>query len=406
MSIGNISHFLALLVAVIPFLFLPWVYNPYELPKFFAFVVGILVMSSWLVQDRILEKSLHPKGHLRLPRMTSFKNPLIFAAFVYIAIVFVANIQGIDPKTSFIGSIFRHQGFITLLAGFILLFVMQSLGRDYKEKIFGFFQKTIFLSTGFICLISLLQAFQFFILHDSSVTTYQGRIIATFGNPNFLGGYLAVVLPLIVFELYRELYLLDSLASGDLTRRIKRVLFLILIFMILFVIYLTGSRAAFLAVAVVLFLYACTFLQRLSGWKKLLPIVVVGICMVMAFQFYQNNILFFSRASFWDNRTLIWQEGIKAVEKRPVLGFGQENFELIFSKERKMKVDSAHNIFLETIVASGFVGLGAFLLLIAVSFYKANTTIRLSLIAFLIIAQFNPLSIAHIALFWFLLGML
>lgn len=127
--------------------------------------------------------------------------------------------------------------------------------------------------------------------------------------------------------------------------------------------------------------------------------------MVFIVQLFQGEIRQANRKSIWDNRSLIWSEGLKAISKRPILGYGQENFELVFPKERHMKVDNAHNIFLETAVSSGIIGLLLFITIIMVAFKKANFTIKMSLLAFLIVSQLNPLSIVEIALFWFLLGM-
>jgi ABC-type maltose transport system permease subunit len=59
---------------------------------------------------------------------------------------------------------------------------------------------------------------------------------------------------------------------------------------------------------------------------------------------------------------------------------------------------------LEITVSSGLVGLIIFVSIIGYTLLHATFEVRLSLIAFLITAQFNPLSIAQIALFWLLLG--
>lgn len=90
----------------------------------------------------------------------------------------------------------------------------------------------------------------------------------------------------------------------------------------------------------------------------------------------------------------------------PLVGFGQENFEIAVPTGKMHSADNAHNIFLETAVSSGLTGLLIFLGIIFTAFKKANFTVRMALLAFLIIAQFNPLSIVEIMLFWFLLAIL
>lgn len=111
------------------------------------------------------------------------------------------------------------------------------------------------------------------------------------------------------------------------------------------------------------------------------------------------------RYSIWENRIIIWEEGIKVVIKRPILGYGQENFQLVFPAERRLSVDNAHNLFLEILISSGLLGLGAYLMVLREAFKKLPFFAKLSLLAFLVRAQFNPLSIPEIALFWYLLAL-
>jgi O-antigen ligase len=110
------------------------------------------------------------------------------------------------------------------------------------------------------------------------------------------------------------------------------------------------------------------------------------------------------RYSQWDNRFIIWNAGINSVIQKPILGVGQENFELIFPKNMHFRVDNAHNLFLETAVSSGLIGLFLYLLIICNSLKLAEFKIKLAIIAFLITGFFNPLNIVSIILFWILVG--
>ena len=119
---------------------------------------------------------------------------------------------------------------------------------------------------------------------------------------------------------------------------------------------------------------------------------------------YNSKILSLPREAPCDNRLLIWTVGLEALSKRPILGYGQENFEHAIPGGKMHKADNAHNIFLETAMSSGLIGLFIFLGIVITSFRKASFTVGMSLLAFLIVAQFNPLSIVQISLFWFLLA--
>lgn len=359
MFVNRVNNYILYFIFLfLPLVYLPFLFNPYESPKFILFVA-----LSFLIA---IPKNLIWK-----------KNILTTLIIIYGGIVLVSDLLGINVRNSILGSGYRLQGFITLCSGILLyLSVNKVKSADFIKK-----TKTVILASAFlICLFSIWQGISFYLLHDFTIPNYQGRIVGTIGNPNSLGGYLAVVLSLLLFGKY----------AGY-----KKIIFGL---MILSVIFLTQSRGAILAAALSTLVYAVLYIRKLAVWKKILAVVVGIIFLIFIAQINRNSI--------WDNRGLIWNEGVQAVINRPILGYGQENFDLIFPKERKMLVDSAHNIFLETAVSSGLLGLVTFLSIVVFALKKGDLSIRMSLLAFLISAQFNPLSISQIALFWLLLGII
>ena len=127
------------------------------------------------------------------------------------------------------------------------------------------------------------------------------------------------------------------------------------------------------------------------------------LCLLFLVLMMGKQSLLLKRTSVWDNRPYLWQTVLDGVIKRPLLGYGQENVEFLFPKTYA-KVDNAHNIFLEVAGASGLVGLILFVCILAIGLKGASSPVRLALFTFLIIAQFNPLSIPQIVLFWYLLA--
>lgn len=362
------------LLLFLPLVYFPFVFNSYELPKFILFIFIV----SFLFVTFITGNNF---SHFRFDFLTILV--LSFGLLVYIA-----NIFGLDPATSFLGSKFRHQGFITLLSGILLfLLVHWSLGRT--KKTLDFYKKALLLSIIPISFIALYHAVAFYIFHNYQIPIYQGRIVGTFGNPNFLGGYLAVLLPFVFFISWNK----------------KNFWQIILIGMILVVILLTRSRSAMLGVGFVLFVYWFSVIINSKTWRKFVPIIIGIVLLSFLYNGYQKNLLIVYKYSKWDNQVVIWKEGIGAVLKRPMLGYGQENFELAISSKKMLRVDNAHNIFLETAVSSGILGLLLFLAIIIAAIWQASFVLKISIITFLITAQFNPLSIAQIALFWFFLGL-
>lgn len=416
-----------ILFLILPLIYLPNTFNPYEFPKFVIFV-GAVFLLLLLNLRRFWSRRYTPPQNDGRKRSIAFRiDTLTKLVLLYGIIVYIADLFGLDPKTSFLGSAYRHQGFITLLAGICLFFLARN--NHYKNYIRG-----ILFGAFLVCLVALYQAIAFYIFHDLSIPNYQGRIVGTLGNPNSLAGYLVMVLPFALFN--------------------KNIMVKIILgLMILAVVIFTDSKSAFLALGFLFLVYGVRLIYRLKLWRKirimLLSVTIVSLLTLLTnntyppfrslsvhlkgdlsvtnqtpivkergcpeiwpteypwkfiSDIYNSKIFSFAREAPCDNRFLIWLVGLQTLSSRPLLGFGQENFEIAVPLGKMHSVDNAHNIFLETAMSSGLLVLLMFLGIIIIAFIKAGFTIRMSLLAFLIVGQFNPLSIVQIALFWFLLG--
>lgn len=368
---------------------MPWVFNPYEFPKFVVFVFGVWGIGLLYVCQFLRKQHVAPRLDV-----------LGTLVLLFGAVSLIADVVGLDPRTSFLGSVYRRWGFVTFLSGMLLFFLVRFLLEDERERFLRVVQKGALIAAVLASLVALWHAVSFYLLHNALVPIYQGRIVGTFGNPNFLGGYLVMVLPFIL-----------------LGERVSKTARIVATVMVLAAVFVSFSRSAWLAAGVVLLANGLMKFSRgvisktPPRWNpiytlgKFLVVGLFGVILTVAaihsYWFVMPKLL---RASVWDNRMVIWSEGTKAVMKKPILGYGQENFSLLFPKKRFMYVDSAHNVFLEVAVSSGLIGLLFFVAIIFTALRQARGATRLSLTAFLIVAQLNPLSIAQIALFWFLLG--
>ena len=164
-------------------------------------------------------------------------------------------------------------------------------------------------------------------------------------------------------------------------------------------VFISGSLSAIFAVFVILIF----FLLKVTNQKKIKALFIFLLILTGLATFLLGKSSIY-RYSQWDNRFIIWNAGINSVIQKPILGVGQENFELIFPKNMHFRVDNAHNLFLETAVSSGLIGLFLYLLIICNSLKLAEFKIKLAIIAFLITGFFNPLNIVSIILFWILVG--
>ncbi|GEM_PF-2017643 len=389
MRLSSNQLFLYLLCGVIfslPFIFWPQTHL-YEAPKFYFLIIPSQVLALILAFSK-------SKFHL---------DKLVLLVFVFLGILFLANVLGVDPKTSFFGSASRYQGFLTMWSAVILFLSARHFATE--EKNVFFIVKTLIVAQ--ICL-SLLGLIQFFLLKTigGEVVNYQGRVAATFGNPNFFGGVEACLLPFLLFSPKYFLFTPKYFARKEVIFRFlkKWPIKWSLVGLIIFSILLSGSRSAILATLVVGGVYLISTLPQLSR-KKSVGLVFFGIiCLIFAAYFVHGSGLTERRVSCCDNRTIVWQQATRAVRDRPILGWGQENFQLV-EVEKQILADNTHNIFLEMLVSAGWAGLILFLLIILTALGKASLPIKLSLVALLITAQFNPISVYQIVLLWVLVGL-
>ncbi len=219
------------------------------------------------------------------------------------------------------------------------------------------------LSSGYL-FVGLL-AKQFF---DWPVFLYLGRPVGSFGNPNYLAGFLVVTLP-FVWYFRSKLPLLAILPA----------------------VILTWSRGAIVALILV---------AVLALRKKILAGLII---VLVIFWLWKNP----GQASGW--RPEIYYQAIAAARQRPLTGYGLENFELVMGPTTYGVIDKTHNEILEVLVSSGAVGLSLWLAIVAVSlknFWQTkNYPFFFALVIFLLKAQTNVVSTTEYALFWLLVGL-
>lgn len=331
----------------------------------------IFLFSAWMSGAITLGSVMRNSKKIRL--FNTFGTLIL----LYTCAVFVADLFGLDFATSVLGSAWRHQGYVLLLCCVIwwssVTFLNISVNNFFKRV-------EIVIICSHICVLiwALIDGVKKLV--SFPVALYNGRLADPIGNPNSLAGYLVMTLPFVL-----------------LSKRMPVVAKCVVLIFNLSVIMGTESRSGLLSLTIIVFILAYQYKQKI--------LLICSIPLVALFVMSQSPFTYLTRYSMWDNQLVIWSQGIKAVTQRPILGYGQENYELIFPKERRIKVDNAHNLFLETAVSSGLLGLGIFASMIILAFKDAPFVVKLGLLAFLIRAQFNPLSIVEIVYFWLYLGL-
>jgi len=319
---------------------------------------------------------LQPKYRPRL-------NILLIAIILFVVVLILSSFLGEDFSRSFWSKYERMTG---LLMWFHLLafFVVLSSVFKKREDWFKIFGVSVFVAI-LMSILALLARIDVNLLGEMGVSSRGG---ATIGNSSFLGTYL-------LFNIFLALYLItqarqsrakgedEAIASSPLKSagglRIYSGISLAIISPALF---LSDARAAILSLLgglVLLFLLWLIFCKKgslkLAG-ISLLIIFVLGILTLIYFAFQPNSSFY----QMMKARYVIWEMAWKGFLDHPWLGWGPENFELVFTKYFDPRLflqeyggeiwfDRAHNIVLDTLVASGIIGLLAYLGIFASAFY-------------------------------------
>lgn len=291
-----------------------------------------------------------------------------------ILFIFVISVIHLFPQaniSALYGNIFRLQG--TLLIWHLLIF---SLFSSFELKIPKFLP--IFSLTGLFLSSFLLG------------TNAALRTVGSLGEPNALASTAVFLMTVIFF--YNKLLSLRIMA----------------IIMTGWIIFVTKSDSAILALTIEAIFLLSFKLFRLSAQKALIA------CLILIAASY--SLPFFIGGGWYENRQEVWQTGLIAGAFSPIWGYGFGNIEQSIHKTglilnnniQYQRVDSAHNFLLDFWIEGGIVGVISILILIYLTFQNFVThKKRLEITAFLgllTVMSFNPVSVVSLLAFWWLIG--
>lgn len=381
-------------IFVMPFVFWPGAQIAYEIPRvwFVQRWIEILLLLSLFNSDKIKKQKINLG--------------LIIFVLAFLGIVYISSIAGVDFGKSFWGNVYRGDGIITLshlvaLLFFIVLFWQKSW---FKETLFA-----TFLGSFFVGLLSIHQGIQYYLLGNQTVMHLNNAIGATFGQPNFLAGYLLVTLP-------SDFYFLK-----EAQKKPVKIFFLFGLILKITAILMTKSRFAIL---ISLFLPIFFLLISKVKVNYFLIFVVFLLISVLYYSYFLYTGLSVDKTTLTQNdyrfegRQRIYIKGAKAFLSKPYIGWGWANFDYAFESIvwpgkffHDAYVDKAHSIFLEVITATGIFGFFVFLTIVFKSgkmLYcskeRHSKILFLILFLYLIQAQTNVISIAEELYFWIVLG--
>ena len=343
------------LIPILPLYISSSMLFPFITGKNFAFRIIVEIVFAFWAGLAVLKSAYRP-------RLT----PLFKAASIFIMIVFLADIFSLNPWRAFFANYERMEGFMMLFHLYLYFIILISVFKSRQDWLV-FFLVTLGTSLA-VSFVALLQKFGFRV-------SLQGgfRVDSTIGNPTYLASYLVFhvwLLMLLLRDFWEKWWL--------------RFIFLGVLIFELLIIYFTATRGAVLALlgislpflAAVFWFWPRIFPKALVWRKFILFFSVILILVPLTFWLLRdqdfikkNKVLVRLTHYSLQERTIqsrfkIWGMAYQGVLERPILGWGQENFYLIFQKyfhpglyAQEPWFDRSHNVFFDWLVHAGFIGL-------------------------------------------------
>ena len=383
-----IALLIAVILALVPLVYSSSVYLVFDLPKLVLLQAGVeialglfvfVLLAEWL-QNKPWQKPWRALIPQRIDLLW------VTLAFFVLSNVLAALLAA-SPHQAWWGTYYRRQGLFLLLHDVALMSVALNLARDKKLlKIMLGGVLASALGVVFYVILEILNIPDY--SHWKSAGAYAGRLVSTFGQPDFMAGYLGMIVPLMAGIIWKGKSWINLVILPALI-------------LTLYSIFGSQSRGAwFSLLAVILIAGMGIALTRRQLWQKttlLLTIVVLTLGGLLGFYemskrngtaFRVEELLSPARWQMIE-RYQIWDRAIALVANRPWWGYGQDNFELVFpsilrASDQHLQtvyVDRAHNLLLDMLVSSGAWGTLAWLLVVGMVMATTIKTWRRKLLS-------------------------
>jgi O-antigen ligase len=301
------------------------------------------------------------------PEFRPKRSPILYALIAFLVVIGLADIFGAAPLKSFWSNYERMEGYITLLHLGALFLVMSSV---FKEREWRWWWNTSIAASALMIVYCLFQLAGVTQIHQGGA-----RIDGTLGNAAYLALYFLIHIFITLFYYFRS-------------RGSVRWTYAAVTLGQAYMLYLTATRGAILALLGGLALFALISAvsrekTRLRLWSRallaLIVVLVLGFVALRNSSFVKKSPvlerLSTVNLSQWKNegRSFVWPMALQGIKEKPILGWGQDNFNYIFAEHYSPEMfrlepwfDRAHNIFLDWAVAGGILGLGSYLSLYVV----------------------------------------
>lgn len=344
----------------------------------------------------------------------------VFLLVTYIGLVISSVLLVGDIGRGLIGSEMRPDGIVVMIV-YVLLFWFVGI---YRKRY------SLFLLLGglIVSLIGILQYYGLDILPPTEVSVLWTNVAySTIGNPNFLGSYLVLLLPVAMYEYVG----------------LKKWYGLVVYGVILYCLLATMSRGPWLgAMAAVAMFVLMLWLVKKFDWKRLGIVFVTSVALIGLFNVLGDGALLNRFGTIGTDigevvsggenlekagsfRMFIWIRSLELVKDNPLWGVGLEQLGYAFIDNysvdmvqywgRVMFVDRAHNEYLHIAVSTGIPSLLVYLVFLFMvlrdgwrNWRKDEMLLPIyaAVVGYLVQAFFNISVVSVAYLFWIYMGFL
>ncbi|MDR7237417.1 O-antigen ligase family protein [Neobacillus drentensis] len=408
-------------IILFPLLIYPWGIDPYYTTTKMWYL-DLFVLGTWIY---LIIKRRH---RAIIPEKNN--SAIEIFLIIFLLLIEVSTAFSKYTYTSVHGTIDRGEGLITFFS-YISVFLFSYRLIDMK-KLNNVISGMVIVSI-FISIYGILQHYSFdFLPRNSAMRGYPGTY-TFFDNPNFFGSYLVLVLLLTI-----TLYL--TVNNNKLSS-----LYFITVCLNFIALIFSNTRSGYVGVFCgVVFLSIFVVYKRKYLWKKWsLLLLTLGLLLltidITEKGHYFNRISSVVSESYsivsnqttgyeGSSRYFIWKESLPLVKEYFWTGSGPDTFEFIFPAtpdelqyylgNPNIKVDKAHNEYLQIAITLGTPALLAYLLFLFAVFRKLHQAVKMvtgkekiilfgltsTIIGYLVQAFFNISTVPVAPLFWSILG--
>lgn len=300
-----------------------------------------------------------------------------------------ATLTGVDPRWSLLGAPWRNEGLLTLLAYAVIFYASATvLTPAWRRR----WLAATLAGATLVALYGVAQYFGYEWLVLDRFRVGWAIAFSTTGNPNFLGAYMVLMMPLVVAAvLTARRWAVLALAVAALT-----VIYLAALY--------TFSRSAWASLALAVGLLGLLIVRfrrsmpvRRFAWSILFLAGLTAMFFIpggplvrpadMGLAVKEARMSLGEVGGSSGARAYVWPKSIALIARRPLLGYGPEALARVFPQQWNAEkrrifgddpitIDKAHNETLDMALSIGLLGVGAFLWLMVVALRRAWRAVR------------------------------